>query len=157
MEQWNMVIDTLLRRLRDQGFWAQDFADDVVVLINGIFLNTVSELMQRALNLVQKWCEEVGLSVNPNKTTVVLFTQNRNLDGYKKPTLFGREIELQNQVKYLGVILDSKLNWISHIDHRLRKTTIALWQCWRAIGKTWGLKPKVVYWIYTSVVRPILT
>jgi hypothetical protein len=24
-------------------------------------------------------------------------------------------------------------------------------------GKTWGLKPKVVYWIYTAVVRPIVT
>jgi hypothetical protein len=31
------------------------------------------------------------------------------------------------------------------------------WQSQRAIGKSWRLKPKVVYWIYTSVVRPILT
>jgi hypothetical protein len=54
------------------------------------------------------------------------------------------------QVKYLGVISDSKLNWNFHIDHKLRKTTIALWQCRRAIGKIWGLRPKVVYWIYTS-------
>jgi hypothetical protein len=97
------------------------------------------------------------LSVNPNKTTAILFTKNRNLNGFIKPTLFGCELELQNQVKYLGVILDSKLNWNFHIDHRLRKATIALWQCRLAIGKTWGLRPKVVYWIYTSVVRPILT
>jgi len=26
-----------------------------------------------------------------------------------------------------------------------------------AIGKTWGFKPKVGYWIYTPVARPILT
>jgi hypothetical protein len=39
----------------------------------------------------------------------------------------------------------------------MQKATIAFWQYRRAIGKTWGLKPKVVYWIYTSVVRPILT
>ena len=152
-----MVIDTLLRRLSDHGFWAQGFADDVVILINGKFLNTVCELMQRALHLVQEWCEQVGLSVNPNKTTSILFTKNRNFDGFIKSSLFGSELELQNQVKYLGLILDSKLNWIIHIHDRLRNATIALWQCRRAIGKTWGLKPKVVYWIYTSVVRPILT
>jgi hypothetical protein len=35
------------------------------------------------------------------------------------------EIELKKEVKYLGVILDSKLNWNSHIETRLEKATIA--------------------------------
>jgi hypothetical protein len=66
-------------------------------------------------------------------------------------------LQLKNQVKYLGVNLDEKLNWNSHIDHRMQKATIAFWQCRSTIWKTLRLKPKVVYWIYTSVVRPILT
>jgi hypothetical protein len=67
--------------------------------------------MQNALYLVQTWWGQVGLSVNPNKTTAILSTKNRNLDGFIKPRLFGIELELQTQVKYLmGVILDSKLN-----------------------------------------------
>jgi Reverse transcriptase (RNA-dependent DNA polymerase) len=37
---WNMVVDQLLRRLNEAHLWAQDFADDVVILINGQFLNT---------------------------------------------------------------------------------------------------------------------
>jgi hypothetical protein len=41
--------------------------------------------------------------------------------------------------------------------YRPTATNVALWQCLRAIGKTLGLQPKVVYWIYISVVRPILT
>jgi hypothetical protein len=82
---WNMVIVGLLRCLRDQGLWTQSFDDDVVILINGRFLNTVCEVMQRTLFLAQGWYERVGLSVN------------------------------SNQVKYLSVILDSKLNWHSHI------------------------------------------
>jgi hypothetical protein len=39
----------------------------------------------------------------------------------------------------------------------MRKACIAYWQCRRALGKTWGLSPKVVAWLYTSVVRPILS
>jgi hypothetical protein len=76
---------------------------------------------------------------------------------FSPPRLFDMELILNNQVKYLGVILDNKLNWKFHIDNRIRKASIAYWQCRRAIGKTWGLKPKVVYWIYTSVIRPMLT
>jgi hypothetical protein len=71
---------------------------------------------------------------------------------FSHPRLFETELILNNQVKYL----DSKLDWKFHIDNRIRKASIAYWQCHRAIGKTWGLKPKVVYWIYTSVIRPML-
>jgi hypothetical protein len=28
--------------------------------------NSIYELMQNAMHLVQRWCEQVGLSVNPN-------------------------------------------------------------------------------------------
>jgi hypothetical protein len=74
----------------------QGYEGDVVVLISGKFLSTVCKIMQRALSQVQDWCVEVGLSVNPNKTTAILFTKNRNLNGFIKPTLFGSELELQN-------------------------------------------------------------
>jgi hypothetical protein len=74
------------------------------------------------------------LSVNADKTSIVLFTNNnRKLVGFKKPVLFGTELQLKNQAKYLGVILEEKLIWNSHIDHRMQKATIAFWQC--RIGK----------------------
>jgi hypothetical protein len=43
---------------------------------------------------------------------------------FKKPILFGTELQLKNQVKYLGVILDEKINWNMHIDHRLQKVKV---------------------------------
>jgi hypothetical protein len=49
-------------------------------------------------------------------------------------SLTNTELILNNQVKNLGVILDSKLNWKFHIDNRIRKASIAYWQCRRARG-----------------------
>ena len=60
------------------------------------------------------------------------------------------------QVKCLGVILDSKLSWKPHCQDRIRKATTFLMQCRRAIGKTWGLKPRQSLWIFTAIIRPIL-
>jgi hypothetical protein len=126
---WNMVINSLLVRLNNESPWAQGFADDIAIVSNGKFLSTVCELIQNALFIVQTWCWGVGLSVNADKTSMVIFTNNKKIVGFKKPILFETELQLKNQVKYLGVIQDEKLNWNSHIDHRLQKATIAFWQC----------------------------
>jgi hypothetical protein len=47
----------------------------------------------------------------------------------KEESLFDMELILNNQVKYLGVILDSKLNWKFHIDKRIRWASVPYWQC----------------------------
>jgi hypothetical protein len=70
---------------------------------------------------------------------IVLFTLKRHLRGLKEPTLSGHTLQLPTMVKYLGLILDKGLTW---------KGTF---------GKTWGLKPQVLHWIYTMVIRNILT
>jgi hypothetical protein len=124
---WNVVIKSLLGCLNNESLWAQGFADDIAIVINGKFLSTVCEHMQKALFSVQIW--EVGLSVNADKTSMVLFTNNRKLVGFKKPILFETQLQLKNQVKYLGVIIDEEINWNSQIDHKMQKATIAFWKC----------------------------
>ena len=33
----------------------------------------------------------------------------------------------------------------------------AFWTCEGPFGKTWGLKPRVVHWMYTVVITRVLT
>ena len=68
----------------------------------------------------------------------------------------GETIELSNEVKLLGITLDSKLTFNTHIDNITKKCIGTLFQCKRAIGPTWGLSPKVCHWIYTAIIRPTL-
>jgi len=75
------------------------------------FPNTVSGLIQWALHTVEVWCGGLGLSVNPDKTGLVAFTRKRKLTGFFEPHLFGKSLQLSRSVKYLGVILDSRLTW----------------------------------------------
>jgi hypothetical protein len=43
------------------------------------------------------------------------------------------------------------------LDKVIDKVYKAFWTCTGTFEKTWKLKPEVVYWIYTAVVRPIVT
>lgn len=153
---WNMVIDDLLNKLNKAGYNTEGFADDIVILLIGKFEETLNSMMKSALIIVEKWCTENGLSVNPQKTKLVLFTNKRKIKKLNLPKLNGTKLVLANHVKFLGFILDKKLNWRQHIEERINKATKIYWQCRIAFGKTWGLKPKVVRWLYTAIIRPIL-
>ncbi|XP_060524731.1 uncharacterized protein LOC132701080 [Cylas formicarius] len=69
----------------------------------------------------------------------------------------GVPLSASGSVKYLGVWLDSKLTFQEHIRSRTRSAFGALWACRRAVGGTWGLGPKIMQWIYGTMVVPMLT
>jgi hypothetical protein len=127
------------------------------LLAVGKFPNTVSGLMQWAFPTVEIWCNEVGLSVNPDKTGIVAFTRKSKPQGFLEPRLFGVKLKLSGSVKYLGVILDSGLTWREHVQVKVRKAQNLLWTCRRAFGMEWVLGPKLVHWLYVAIVRPTIS
>ena len=62
----------------------------------------------------------------------------------------GSKLKLSKEARLLGVTLDSKLTWKPHIIPITRKATTALLQCRQIVGKTWGIKPSMMKWIYTA-------
>jgi hypothetical protein len=106
----NLVADRLLVATSDLGFSTFGYADDIVIIVQGKFAHTVRELMQGALNVVVKWAVEEGLNISPHKTDIVPFTNRIKIEDLELLTLHGKELKMLGEVKYLGVILDSKLN-----------------------------------------------
>ena len=154
---WNLVVDDLLRFTpKEIPGYLQAFADDLIVLSEGSDLDVIRARTNKTINTIENWCKTKGLNISALKTKVVLFTWKTKWD-FKPIKVGGTQIELTNSVKFLGVTLDSKLNFNEHINKITTKATAALMQCKRAVGPTWGLTPKTCKWMYTVVVRPILS
>jgi hypothetical protein len=138
-------VDELLVRLNEGDVYAQGYADDICLLAIGKFPHTVSGLIQWALGTVEEWCGELGLSVNPDKIGLVVFTRKRKLPCFLKETgSFWKGIA----TLHVGqVILDSRLTWREHVDAKVEKAHNSLWACRRACGGALGLGPRVVHWL----------
>ncbi|XP_057332064.1 uncharacterized protein LOC130671935 [Microplitis mediator] len=153
---WLLVINELLVRLEKLGVHAVGYVDDVALMIRGSSSVEIRWRMQRALDLVQNWCTDRFLKVNSNKTEMVLFTKKRK-HKLNAPSIFDTELKFLTEIRYLGVTLDNKLTWRSHIGKQAQKATATFWACRRIFGTTWGLKPKLVKWIYMAILIPQLT
>jgi Reverse transcriptase (RNA-dependent DNA polymerase) len=151
-----MVIDELLTELTEQGYEVIGFADDLVIMIRGNDDSILSNRLQSALNHAMKWCKDANLSINPMKTVVIPFTR-RLKHNLKEPRMGDVTIKFSEDIKYLGITLDSKLLWNSHMKKTKEKAIMALMACRRVVGQRWGLKPAMMRWIYLMVVRPMVS
>lgn len=59
-------------------FYVEGFPDYIVFGTAGISPMMVSQRILKGLNIVEAWCIDIGLSVNPLKTVVVPFTLMRH-------------------------------------------------------------------------------
>ena len=156
---WNLVVDDLLAfTARDIPGYLQAFADDLISLAEGNDLDIIWDRTRKTINTIEKWCQTKDLSISALKTQIVMFTWNKKWT--LRPLVVGdTTIDLSKSAKFLGVTLDSKLNFNEHITNIniTKKATASLMQCRRAVGPTWGMSPKTCKWMYTAVIRPILS
>jgi hypothetical protein len=111
--------------------------------------------MQNALNMVAKWAVKEGLNISPHKTAIVPFTNRRKTEGLGPLILHGKDLKMLDEVKYLGVILDSRPTWNQHLQ-KIRKTQTTFALVRRTCGRKWGLRPTMLHWLYTRVIRSFI-
>ena len=153
---WNCVLNSLLIDLRNRGFQVQAYADDVAILVTGTNMLWIKGRAQKALNIASNWAHNQELHFSSKKTEIVLFT-NKRKPAFGSLSLNGRRLEISKEATLLGITIDSKLTWKSHKTQIARKATAALLQCRRIVGRAWGLNPTNMKWIYTAMIRPVIT
>ena len=153
---WNLTLNTFLSSLGIHSSFIQAFADDLVILIQGICKRTVRDIAQQHLQDINRWCTSKGLKLSGVKSTSILFTNKK--DNILDPPLRveGTTVPSVNSTVYLGVTIDKKLSWGPHILNKCDKALGQLHACKQTIGKTWGISPSGVRWLYNQVIIPSL-
>ena len=110
------------------------YADDTVLYIKSANPEAaIAAMNNTALPIAQRWAEEFGLEIAPEKTVAVLYTNNQmrkpdkngkmrgSFDEPSPINFLGQEVEWSEQHKHLGVILHKKLNYLPHIKIKIKK------------------------------------
>ena len=152
---WLVAFDYAIQIINRYAIEGNGYADDCSALFGGPRLDHALKRLQKMLDDLSAWGRSCGLEFNPDKSVVVVFSRRRKPPPFKLK-IGGKEIDFQESVKYLGITLDKKLYWTTHIEERISKAKRFLGHVASLTRKNWGPKPRLMRWAYTSVVRPML-
>ena len=96
------------------------------------------------------------VKINGNKTELVVFNKKHSKD--KKISAFFNEVEIkeQKEAKYLGVILDKKLTFKSHVRNVRKKSFATLGLLYNLMNRKSVLDKKNKLIIYKMIIKPIM-
>ena len=93
------------------------FADDTSLLTKGKSPKQLQKFLNLDLKNLCKWLKANKISLNTSKTELIIFKNHKKAINFNfKIMINGRKLIPTNYVKYLGIYLDSNLNWSHHCD-----------------------------------------
>ena len=123
-----LFIDNIALHIED--VFISLFADDSTIAVNSSDINELSLKASNTIRSMQNFCESTGLALNNVKTDLLFFTTKKP-DYNLLVKINNRSVKQNNSVKFLGVYMDSLLNWGTHVDflnHKLSTHCFVIWQ-----------------------------
>ena len=93
------------------------FADDTNHFCTGPNLHDIVCQINQEIKIIYSWVKANKLSLNIDKTKFMLFTPKRFSRAMDVLLINGKRIMEVSETKFLGVIIDNKLNWKPHIRY----------------------------------------
>ena len=131
------------------------FADDTTVYVQHDSIYGAIQILTLELAKVAEWFDSNQLTLNVNKTQMLMMSRKKNLNPQGDVILRNNAIQRATKSKFLGVIIvDQHLNWKDHISmvsHKISKSCGMI----SRIRNTLDIKFKKM--IYYSFIHPYLT
>lgn len=110
------------------------FADDNTLLSSGRSMSDALSDARVDLNGISGWLDKNRLFLNVSKTVFMKFSLKNTIDHTNKSLLLkvnSRSIEQVNVARFLGIEIDSNLNWHQHIDSLCSKLSSVCYALFR--------------------------
>ena len=109
-----IAMDTIKDKLPNEVLKTA-FADDLSLTVKSRTVEGAKQKMQRVLQQLEKWSNETGFRFSTEKTKVINFCRRKKQNFKTGLTLYKKKIEDVDSHRFLGVIIDRKLCWVSHL------------------------------------------
>jgi hypothetical protein len=93
--------------------------------------------MNHSLEVLKAWATENNMINNKSKTMYQFFSLQHNTTDFSLKT-DDQILQKSASTRYLGVLLDNKLNWADHINNTVEKTNKRLALMKRLAAAMWG-------------------
>ena len=128
------------------------YADDTALFFRSKVKSDLETIAQSQFNVICKWLKLNRLILNVSKTKVMLFARKSKIKYMKLEIYYdNHKLEMVDNFKYLGIILDSRLDWSQHFSYIKMKISKAI-GCIRRI-KTF-LTRKTIINLYYAMILP---
>ena len=119
------------------------YVDDFCICYRSKHMHTIERQLQQVLNNLNKWSNENGFKYSKSKTKCMHFCNLRRLHLDPELTLDDVRIEVVQEFKFLGLLFDSKLSFIPHINYLSNKCQKALNLLRVVSSMDWGADRKI--------------
>jgi len=92
------------------------FADDINLHMSNSSFNVLQTTVNLELCKIDHWLRANKLSLNYNKANFMLLHSRKHNPASFKVIINNHNISPENNLKYLGVLLDNKLSWKPHVQ-----------------------------------------
>ena len=132
------------------------FADDCAIWCTDSDAQHSIPRLQQALDKIDEWSRKNGFIFSPMKSAVMLFTKNTRVHQTSDLRLSGNIIPRVGSFKFLGVVLDSRLSMVKHVQHIKTKCArrLNLFRC--IAGTDFGADRETLLRLYKTLVLPII-
>ena len=122
---FSIKINDIMKNI-NPGVDCSLYVDDFLICYRSKNMHTIECQLQQNLNNIQDWATKNGFKFSKSKTVCMHFCQLRKAHDDPVLTLDGTPIPVVEETKFLGVIFDKKLTFISHIKKLKAKCQKAL-------------------------------
>lgn len=135
------------------------FADDTVIYTSAIKPGTITNNLQRSINIIYEWFCQWKFQLNIEKTEAVYFWKNKKRKSMPKKQIQINKIKIPwtNEAKYLGVYLDSSLSFKKHTTDLVKKLSQKIGYLYPLLNRKSKLSLNNKILIYKSIIQPTAT